>query len=167
MGRILILRPFAYLIALVFSLGPVVGCGIFDQYEKNSDGYYERHFYCCGPVALEKALEHLGKQIDKAELSKSMQDNGIAIKELLSFFNKDAICITWPSEMKAAAKKYGFEPITVKNFEKLDPKKDVALVLVHSKLTDYHWLVFPTDDPKSYYGAETKIDKIYLLKKTQ
>ena len=152
---------------MVFALGPVVGCGIFDQYEKNSDGYYERHFYCCGPVALEKALEHLGKQIDKAELSKSMQDNGIAIKELLSFFNKDAICITWPSEMKAAAKKYGFEPITVKNFEKLDPKKDVALVLVHSKLTDYHWLVFPTDDPKSYYGAETKIDKIYLLKKTQ
>ena len=153
MGRILILRPFAYLIALVFALGPVVGCGIFDQYEKNSDGYYERHFYCCGPVALEKALEHLGKQIDKAELSKSMQDNGIAIKELLSFFYKDAICITWPSEMKAAAKKYGFEPIT--------------LVLVHSKLTDYHWVVFPTDDPKSYYGAETKIDKIYLLKKTQ
>jgi hypothetical protein len=167
------IRTLSYFLAFSLFLGPLIGCGVFDQYKKNADGYYERHYTCCGPIALEKAFQKLYRKhgimlkraITREEISRSMQDDGIAAKELLSYFNKEAICITWPSEMKATAKKYGFEPITIKDFKKLDPKNDVALVLVHSKLTNYHWLVFPIDDPKSFYGTETKIDKIYLLKK--
>lgn len=152
------------------------GCGVFNTYQKNSDGYYERHYTCCGPQALAKAFRLVDQRAGiiyvrdpyiEAEISRRIQDNGIKSKELLSFFNKEAICITWPSEIKEVAEQYGFEIITLKEFEKLDPEKDVVIVLVHSKINNYHWLVFPIDDPQYYYGINTKIDKIYLLKKNE
>jgi len=170
-----------YFVSCVTALFCLVlpGCGVFDAYQKNSDGYYEKHYNCCGPIALEKALNlfwsrpHDGviycfkKPFDRGEISRAIQEDGMGLKEALAFFHKDAICITWPSEIKEVAEQYGFEIITLKEFEKLDPKKDVAIVLVHSKINNYHWLVFPIDDPQYYYGTNTKIDKIYLLKKNE
>lgn len=167
-------KTISWFIALVFALGPLIGCGLVNPYKKNSEGYYEKHFNCCGPTALEKAFNELHRQhgtvlnnpINRERLSKEIQDMGTNLKDFLSFFNSEAICITWPSEMKAMAKKYGFEPITVKDIDTLDPQRDVALVLIHKSITDFHWVVFPIDNPKTYYGEKnTIIDKVYLLKK--
>tara|TARA_Y100000588_G_C13570306_1_gene634313 strand:- start:48 stop:569 length:522 start_codon:yes stop_codon:yes gene_type:complete len=167
-------QTISWLIALMFALGPLIGCGLVNPYKRNSEGYYEKHFNCCGPIALEKAFNKLNDQhgiisnssINRKSLSKEIQDMGVDLKNFLSFFNREAICITWPSEMKAMARKYGFEPITIKDIDTLDPEKDVALVLIHKSITDFHWVVFPMDNPKTYYGKEnTVIDKIYLLKK--
>lgn len=159
-------KIFIYSLALVLSMGPIVGCGIFNPPEVNKDGYYESHYNCCGPIALEQAFEKLGVYVDRATLSRSIQDSGQIRRQLLSFFNKRAACITWPNEIRETAKKYGFEAVTIKEFKSLDHSKDVAIILVHSKLSDYHWVCFPyhNDIPK-YFGDDTKIDKIYLLKK--
>jgi len=165
-----------YSVSCVVSLFCIVssGCGIFNSYDKNVDGYYERHYVCCGPQALAKAFSLIDARAGilyarnpypSEEISRRIQDNGIKLKEFLALFNKGAICITWPGEMKATAEQYGFEVITLKEFEELDPEKDVAVVLVHSELNNYHWLVFPIDDPEDYYGIGTKVDKIYLFKK--
>ena len=63
-------------------------------------------------------------------------------------------------------KKYGYEIVSLKEFNKLNPKAEVALVLVNSKLNNYHWLCFPVDkNIKEYFGPRTKVSKIYLLKK--
>jgi len=70
--------------------------------------------------------------------------------------------------MKAVVKKYGFELITVNDFEKLDPSKDIALVLVYGRFLSrqWHWMCYPVDENvKTYFGPDTKIDKIYLLQK--
>lgn len=92
--------------------------------------------------------------------------NGISEKEFLSFFDKNAICITWPNEIKYIADKYGFELISVDSLSKLDPQKDIAIVLIHGAYftKQYHWLVFPINNVNSYYGNKTVIDKIYLMK---
>ena len=150
------------------------GCGVLDSYHKNAEGYYGVHYTCCGPEALAKAfslydakqgIAYVRNPYNSKEISQKIQDNGMRFKEFLAVVNKQAICITWPSEIKYVAEKYGFEIITLKEFKGLDPEKDVAIVLVHSKINNYHWLVFPTDDPRDYFGIGTKVDKIYLLKK--
>jgi hypothetical protein len=86
-------------------------------------------------------------------------------KEILSIFNNEAIQITWPHEIKTIIKEHGFEAVSIKDISELDPQKHIALVLVYTKLTNYHWLVFPIDDPEDYYGEDTKVRKIFLLKK--
>ena len=150
-----------------------MGCGLFDRYPKNNQGYYERHYICCGPIALEMAFQELYRKngiypfraITRKEISQHMQSDGMPFKEILALFNKEAICITWPKEIKQSASKYGFEPINIKEFSQLDPMKDVAIILVHSNLSNFHWLCFPIHkNIKEWYGKGTKIDKIYLLK---
>lgn len=159
-------KIFIYSLALVLSIGPIVGCGIFNPPEVNKDGYYESHYNCCGPIALEQALEKLGVRVDRATLSRSIQDSGQIKRQLLSFFDKQAACITWPSEIRETAKKYGFKAITIKEFKSLDYNKDVAIILVHNKLSNYHWVCFPYyDNIPKYFGDNTIIDKIYLLKR--
>ena len=173
-----LLKRFSYLLSIIFFIGPLIGCGIFDSYEKNKDGYYEKHFNCCGPIALEKAINRYYRikgivfarnPAPREEISKKIQDDGIALKEFLSFFNKQAICITWPSEIKKIVEGYGFEIVTVNNIKKLDPKKHVAIVLSHGSLIkpDFHWWVFPTDlsSIKARFGKDFKVDKIYLIQK--
>ncbi len=52
--------------------------------------------------------------------------------------------------------------------EKLEPNKDIALVLVYGKFisSEWHWMCYPVDDNiNTFFGSNTKIDKIYLLKK--
>ena len=147
-------------------LGMFIGCSTFDRHDTNSEGYYEEHFYSCGPKALEKALKQFDQNIDREEISKFIQNNPRPLIELLSFFNKDSVEITWPCDVKRVAKKYGYEIVSLKEFNKLNPKADVALVLVNSKLNNYHWLCFPVDkNIKEYFGPRTKVSKIYLLKK--
>ena len=163
--------------ALFLAVAPV-GCGVFNGYKKNSEGFYEKHYNCCGPIALEKALNsfwakpHDGviycfiKPFDREELSQQIQKEGMARKEALSFFHRDAICITWPSEIKRVLKKYNVETVKVDRLDDLDLNKDVAIVLVHGAFfsRQYHWVVFPLDNVKNYYGDDTVIDVIYLLK---
>tara|TARA_Y100000310_G_scaffold344149_1_gene455388 strand:+ start:4483 stop:5010 length:528 start_codon:yes stop_codon:yes gene_type:complete len=163
--------------ALVLCTVPLLlnGCGIFKGYKKNSEGYYEKHYNCCGPIALEKAINafyikegivFVENPAPKEELSKLMQDRGMKVKELLSYFHREAICITWSSEMKYVADKYGFELVSVNGLNELDPEEDIAIILVHGRhfSKEYHWLVFPVDDIKNYYGDKTVVDIVYLLK---
>ena len=160
---------------LLFALLFFSGCSVFDRPHKDSDGYYTGHYNCCGPIALEVAINkyyhNLGIKFKRnpaprKEISRSMQDDGFLCRGILSLLDKKAVCITWPSEIKKICREYGFEPISLKDFAKLDPKKDVAVVLVHRKfeLDSYHWIVFPVQKMK-FYGSKTVIVKIYLLKR--
>lgn len=172
-----VLRPLTYFVSLILCIGPLLlgGCGLFNQYKKNSEGYYEQHYNCCGPIALEKAFNafytregiiFIRNPAPRKEISQAIQKSGMHFKECMAYFDPRAICITWPSEIEYIADKYGFELITVENLENLDPKKDIAIVLVHGKFLsrEFHWLVFPLDDIKDYYGDGTVVDKVYLLK---
>ena len=166
------LKYLSYFAAAILMLGPLAGCALFDRYEKNPEGYYERHFWACGPIALEKAfLEQYKRRgiaycVSREELSKQIQDYGMLRRELLSYFNKEAVGITWPSEIKKVANRHGFDVIKVDDINSLDPNEDVAIVLIHGKFfsREYHWLVYPLDDVKGFYGKKTVIDTIYLPK---
>ena len=170
-----LLKPIYYFIALAFLLLPLIGCGLLNPYKKNSEGFYEKHYYCCGPIALDQAFDafyakegivFVRDPHSREEISKVIQSRGMSLKEALTFFSKEAICITWPSEIRYVANKYGFELISKSSIDELDPKEDVAIVLVHGKFfsQQFHWIVFPTDDVKDVYGNDTVIDKVYLLK---
>ena len=174
-----VLRPFVYLLSLILCVAPLLlsGCGGFkNQYQKNSEGFYEKHYNCCGPIAIEKAINEFYRKegvvfarnpAPRKEVSQAIQKSGMSIKEALCYFDPEAICITWPSEIIHVTKKYGFELIRLESLEELDPKKDIAIVLVHGKFfsKQYHWVVFPLHDVQYYYGKDTVIDAIYLLKK--
>ena len=151
------LKVFLIIFALVF----LCGCGVFDKYNKNKHGYYERAYYSCGPLALEKVLK-----VHRNQISKDIQDYNSLSKKFLSIFEKEAVLITWPSEIKKVCEKYGYKVITVKELSELDPKKDQAVVLVHRKfdLNSYHWIIFPLES-MDYYGDKTVVDKIFLLKR--
>ena len=101
----------------------------------------------------------------REEVSKLIQKEGMKLKEILSYFNREAICITWPSEMKYVLKKYGLKVTKVDGIDKLNPKEDIAIALVHGKFFthEYHWLVFPIDEIKNFYGNKTVVDIVYLL----
>ena len=170
-----ILKPLCRLLALTLAIVPLMSCALFDRHQKNEEGFYEAHYSTCGPVALRKAFNefYIREGIvfvrdphPRDEISKLIQKRGMKAKELLSFFHKDTICITWPNEMKYVANHYGFELITVDDIDDLDPEKDIAIVLVHGKLlsNQYHWTVFPVDEVKKFYGESTVIDIVYLLK---
>jgi hypothetical protein len=156
-------------------IGPIVGCGIISPYQRNSEGYYERHYWTCGPIALEKAFNAVYTRdgivfvrdpFPRGALSKEIQKRGMKLKELLSFFNKEAICITWPSDIKHVAEHHGFKLTKIDDIDSLDPAKDIAIVLIHGRhfSKEYHWIVYPIDDVKNFYEKKTVIDTIYLLK---
>tara|TARA_Y100001938_G_C8069300_1_gene422151 strand:+ start:256 stop:786 length:531 start_codon:yes stop_codon:yes gene_type:complete len=167
----------SWFVSILIVVIPTIGCGVFNPPQKDKDGYYIDHFYSCGPKAMELAINEYYKRegiksskssVDRKKISKSIQRDGQALKTLLSFFDKETVCITWSWEMKNAANKYGFELIGVKDFEELDPSKDVALVLVYGKLlsSKWHWMCYPVDrNILNYFGPNTKVDKIYILKK--
>ena len=74
----LIKKP-AWILALMLALGPIPGCALFDRHQKNSEGYYERQFWACGPIALEKAFSKKYERrgiaycVSREELSKQIQ----------------------------------------------------------------------------------------------
>ncbi len=157
------MKKLAYLLSLIFLLAPIIGCGLLNPYKKNSEGFYERHYLTCEPIALEKAFNafyaregivFVRNRAPREEISKAIQKRGMCTKEALSFFSREAVCMTWPSEIKYIAEKYGFELVSGKNLDELDPEKDIAIVLVHGKFLkdEYHWVVFPMDDVEDFYG---------------
>jgi len=174
------IKSSARIFAMVMAIGPLLstGCGMLNPPNRDKQGYYTAHYSSCGPTALGIAFDKIYtrdgivfvKQPHTVEeISKFIQDRGQKSKTFLSFFNRNAVCITWPSEIKAAAKHYGFTPITLNEMAELDPKKDVAVVLVRGATLEgeWHWVCFPFYDMqsiKNWYGEGTKVDKIYLLK---
>ena len=163
------------LLALTMAIVPLVSCSLFNRYEKNDQGFYERHYWTCGPEALAKALGaydtkrgivYVRNPYTQKEISQKIQRKGMNAKELLSFFNKELICVTWPSDIRFVAKSYGFKLITVDDIDDLDLEKDIAIVLIHGRFfsKQYHWVVYPLDDVKDFYGKKTVIDAVYLLK---
>ena len=154
------------------------GCSIYkpDEYAKDKFGNYLNHFESCGPKALERAFALYDqkngivnkKKISREEISRSIQQGGISLREVLSLFHYDALMITTPYEMRAACKKYGYDMVSIDSLEKVDYKEDVVLVLVLGSLIDQeaHWLCIPYDKiVKNYFGENTRINQIYLLKK--
>jgi len=170
-----LIKRTARLLALALAVAPLVSCSLFDRHPKNNEGFYERHYWTCGPVALEKAINAFYTKegavctkglAPRKLISQIIQKRGMSSKELLSFFDKEAICITWPSDIKHVADRYGFELITIDDIDSLNPEKDVAIVLIHGSFfsEQYHWVVYPLDSVRDFYGKKTVIDKIYLLK---
>ena len=145
------------------------GCVLFhpESLKADRDGYYIRHFHSCGPVTLKKALSELDIHVTEKELSKQIQSSGNLTRALLTLIHHQTIEITLPSEIKNVCLSYGYKVTKVKNLNDLDPKKDVAIVLVMHDIFrgETHWACFPTDDIENYFGKGTKISKIYLLKR--
>ena len=149
-------------------LALAVGCGIFNR-PKTENGYYVSHYYACGPKAVGKALEQFYKYKKKpstTRISQDIQDNGNTWRHLASIIDKRGVQITCPSEIVEICRQYGFSVIPISHLHKLDPLKDVALVLVRKGLGDWHWLCFPADAYiDDFYGEDiTTVSMIYLLK---
>jgi len=144
-----------------------VGCGVFNRPE-TKNGYYVRHYNACGPEAVGKALTKFRKykkRVSRTKISQDIQDNGNTWRHLASLIDKEGVEITCPSEIAEVCRQYGFIVIPISNLNRLDPLKDVALVLVRKGLLEWHWLCFPADSfITDYYGDDTVISKIYLLK---
>jgi len=174
----LYLRTQAKVLAAILAVGPILGCGVFNPARQDGDGYYIAHFSSCGPTAIENGINRYyanqgitfaRNPAPREEISKQIQDDGIYLKMFFSYFDREAVQATWSWEMKAAVKKYGFELVSVDDFENLDPKKDIAFILVRGKFIsrEWHWMCYPVDQNiKNFFGPNTKVDQIYLLKKS-
>ena len=146
-----------------------LGCVFFhpESLKTDSDGHYIKHFRSCGPIALKKALGKLDIHVTEKELSKQIQSSGNLTRVLLTLIHHDTISATLPNEIKSVCLSYGYKVVKVKNLNDLDPKKDVAIVLVVGNILkgEAHWACFPTDNIENYFGKNAKVSKIYLLKK--
>jgi|TARA_R110001583_G_scaffold65241_4_gene188578 hypothetical protein len=166
-----LINVYRYLCVLLLISSLSTGCAIVP---KNSEGFYAEHYYSCGPKALEKALDSFFTKYrgysfcpTQNEVSKLIQNNCFVLQEFLSIFNQEALEITWPFQIKSVLKKYNIEVVEVKDFNELRSGLDIAIVLVHSKLNNYHWLCFPMDqDINKFWGSETTVDRILLLRGT-
>ena len=162
---------------LILATVAALGCHISSpNLKKDSDGYFVKHYNACGPIALEKAInEYYARQetgpakkpAARKEISQTIQDSGFASRQLLSFFSPTAVNITWPSEIVDVLDKHGLEIVKLKKIDELDKKKDIAIILIHGKFftEQYHWVVYPIDKVKAFWGKDTVIDLIYLIKK--
>ena len=101
----MIKKKIAWLASLLLVVAPLFsGCGIFNPPLRDSQGYYIAHFNCCGPVAVEAAINYyyqkqgivfLKNPAPRKEISKLIQDDGMYFKKFLSFFVRQAVCSTW------------------------------------------------------------------------
>ena len=164
-SALIIVYRYLCVLLLILSLGN--GCSLVP---KNSEGYYSEHYYACGPTALKEALslfsakhEHklvASENISRIEISKLIQDNSFACQEFLSVLNEKALQITWPAQI--------IDVVGVDSLKELDPDVDIAVVLIHNGLTNYHWLCFPANrNIDKHWGDSTVVDKIYVLKGAQ
>ena len=166
------MRFIVALLALVFS-----GCGILksandpawvkEQRALNLDPY---HVQSCGPEAMQKAFSNFGIFIELESLSHTLQSSPTCsnlLRGVLSAFNKQARQITFPAEIKKILKKNGFSIVSIKNLKDLNKNQDTAIVLIRKKNTlTYHWTCFPNDKYiESFFGKDTLIEEIYLIKK--
>jgi len=166
------MRFIATFLVLIFS-----GCGILksakdptwvkEQRALNLDPY---HVQSCGPEAMQKAFANFGISIDLESLSYTMQSSASCsnlLRDVLSVFNKQARQITFPAEIKKILKKNGFSIVSIKAFKDLNKNRDTAIILIRKKNTlTYHWTCFPNDKYiESFFGKDTLIEEIYLIKK--
>ncbi|MBC8416762.1 hypothetical protein H8E06_00350 [bacterium] len=145
----------------------LTGCGMLKPGPK-TNGYYSYHLNSCGPVAISKALTKLDKKQGPlaSDISIQIQDNGNFWRHLMVIAHRDAGLITCPHEVIEVCKQNGYEVLPVADYAQLDPKKDVALILLYSNMLEWHWVCFPVDkNIPNWYGDNTKIVKIFLLKK--
>ena len=150
------------------------GCGVFNTSPKEN-GYYLYHLDSCGPAAVEKAINaYYSKEgivfiwppAPRSEVSMRIQDNGNGWRDLMTLVHKKASQITCPHEIVKVCKQYGFKAVSVDKYNKLDPNKDVALILLYSNLMEWHWVCFPIDkNIPNWYGDSTKIVKIFVLER--
>ena len=156
---------------LVFSLMFLNwSCALFhpEEVKKDEEGFYVRHYWSCGPRALSKAFKELDIYLSSKKISKEIQSSGNVSRGLLSLIHYETVQITFPSEVYSTIEKHGFKVIKLKELEELNPKIDVALILVAGSYLrgEAHWLCFPVDgNIENYFGKKTKIIKIFLLKK--
>ena len=145
-------------------------CALFhpEEVKKDKEGYYINHYWSCGPKALSKAFKEFNIKLERQNISRQIQDSGNMSRFLLSLAHYETVQITFPSEIYQVIKKHGFKVIKLKELEELNSEVDVALVLVAGNYLkgEAHWLCFPVDDNiENYFGKNTKIIKIFLLKK--
>tara|TARA_Y100001972_G_C7606481_1_gene303979 strand:- start:301 stop:795 length:495 start_codon:yes stop_codon:yes gene_type:complete len=147
-----------------------LNCSLLNPEEarKDKDGYYINHYWSCGPKALNKAFKELDIILSEKKISREIQDSGNFTRTLLSLVHYDALEITLPSEIKTIIKKHGFNTLEIKDLNHLNENVDVAIILVAKNYLkgEAHWLCFPVDDRiTNYFGENTRILKIFLLKK--
>ncbi|RLI98012.1 MAG: hypothetical protein DRO99_01835 [Candidatus Aenigmatarchaeota archaeon] len=63
----------------------------------------------CGPFAMHKALYDLGINADICELNEKREAGTVSFRRFLSIFNRDALMITWPSQIESILEDYGTE----------------------------------------------------------
>jgi len=161
----LIVHIVCFLVAIcILSLS---GCGIFNPPNRNSEGYYTRHFYSCGPAAVSYALGQFDEYHSWESISRKIQDNDNNWRAALSLLRKSAADITCPHEIVKVCGQYGYMVHEIKDVTKLDPSKHVALVLISSGLfSGWHWVCFPVvEHPAEFYGADTLVHQVYILTK--
>jgi|TARA_R110002050_G_scaffold257432_1_gene396583 hypothetical protein len=165
-----------YLLAVICCLCGILNtsCGLFHPPSREA-GYLTDHYYSCGPIALRDALDDYARKhgivykraVYAKELSIEIQDKRrfFNLTEFLLLFDKQSASITWPDEIKSTLKARSIVIKEVSNIDELDPKLDIAIILVHKKgtLTFYHWLAYPRNSVTAVYGKDTVIDKIYIL----
>ena len=151
------------------------GCGILKYANTDLRVRENRHVWSCGPEALSYAFDVLEKKynvkfnLSREEISALIQKNNKCsdlLRDFLSIFSYQAGSITWPSEIRTTLKNHGFKIQEVKSYEELSPG-NVAIILVHLKGTlSYHWMCYPVEkDILYFFGKETIIKKIYIIKK--
>jgi len=151
------------------------GCGLLNNgtFAKDKSGAYIRHFYSCGPSAVQDALVEYRLKAgiiairleSEEEISKEIQKNGNILRFTLAVFDKRAMAITWPSEIKRYFTKRNLT-LTKTPFDSLK-ESDTAIVLIHKGL-NYHWVTYPTYTKKyiqNFFGSSTEIVSTYIIKK--
>ena len=154
-----------------------IGCGLMDSFRDspytkksrslNLDPY---HIHSCGPEAIQKAFLKFDIDISIKDISHAIQADvscSNLFRDILSALDKDARKITFPSELKRILKKNGFSIVNINSLDELNKVEDVALVLIKQEgELNYHWMCFPVDkNIKTFFGKDTVIKEIYLIKK--
>ena len=157
---------------LLLSFILFTGCGFLDSSRCESIASLSKvnedpwHINSCGPLALEKALNNLGRNDSFFAISKEIQSQEGCARDFLSLFSLRARSITWPFEIIQVLEKRGYHIERLTNLKDLT-SHDTAIVLVYRPFAfDYHWMVFPVDkNISTFYGEKTKIKMILLIKK--
>jgi len=150
-----------------------VSCAMFHPEKlQKEDGYYTRHYYSCGPDAIQDALRELENQwVPNKEISREIQDNGNGRRAALTLIHYNALWITWPAELVKYFRDRGYK-VTTTTLGALSAK-DTAIVLLKGRALkqEWHWITFPTnskEEIKNYYkivGGPTSVMKVYKIEK--
>ena len=156
------------------------GCGAIHQaYEKQEirlarlNHQDPLHINSCGPGAIEDALSSFKISMPRDEISYEIQRKNSKLRCFVSIFENDAREITWPWEIKDFFTKNdkisGFIVTEHNNLDDLSDD-DVAIVLIRRpfSLRYYHWVTHPVYSKsliKEYFGVDTKILKVYQIKR--